>query len=312
MSLRARDAPVTSRTSFAHASRLPLSPAQRELLRKLWADKFALGALVILLVVVVAAIAAPVIAPYDPTGQDLGRRLRPPAFDARGDVAYPLGTDYLGRDMLSRIIFAARISLFVGVVTVAIVASVGTLVGLLSGLLRGKVEQVLMALTDIVMAFPGILLLLTVAAMLGPSITTIVVALSVRFWTTFARISHGLTLSIRETDYVLAAKVIGCSTPRTLRVHMLPNMLSPILTLTVLEGGRIMLAEASVSFLGLGIQAPLVSWGLMMAEGRNYLSSAWWTVTVPGLALFLTVLSMISVQSFLRVATDPLQQRRSG
>lgn len=288
-----------------------VSRARRDLLWKLWEDKFTSLASLILLVVVFFAIAAPVVVPFDPTEQNLAHRLTPPLWERAGSLTHPLGTDYLGRDLLSRIIAAARISLFIGVITVAITAVIGTTLGLVAGFLRGKVDELVMLLTDVIMGFPGILLLLAVAAMMGPSLSTIVVALSVRFWTTFARVGRGLTLSIRESDYVTAARVVGCSNPRIVLVHVLPNMLSPILTLTILECGRIMLAEAGVSFLGFGIQSPLLSWGLMMAEGRNYLSSAWWTVTFPGLALFITILAMIAVQSFLRVATDPLQQPRA-
>lgn len=279
-----------------------------ELLRKLWADKFATAALAVLLVMAVAAIGGPLVAPHSFLDQDLTRRLTPPLWDRGGDPAFPLGTDFLGRDLLSRIIVATRLSLFIGVVTALIVSVGGTTLGLIAGFFRGKVDQVVMGLTDVIMGFPGILLLLAVVAMRGPSLETIILALSIRFWTAFARIGRSLTLSIRETDYVSAARVMGCSDARIIRIHVLPNMLSPILVLAVLEGGRIMLAEAGVSFLGFGIQSPLISWGLMMAEGKNYLAAAWWTVTFPGLALFLTILSMITLQSFLRIATDPLHR----
>jgi len=282
------------------------------LLRQLRKDKFSAAAALALAVLALAAITGDLLAPHDPNALDVAHRLVPPIWNSGGDIAFPLGTDFLGRDLLSRIISGARISLFVGVITAVIVAIIGTTLGVSAGFFRGRVDQVVMGLTDIIMAFPAILLLLGIVAMTGRSLTTIILALSVRFWTSFARLGRSMTLSIAESDYVTAAQAIGSSRWRIIRLHILPNILSPILVLAALEAGRIMLSEAAISFLGYGIQAPLTSWGLMMADGKNYLSSAWWTVTFPGFALFLTILALITLQNFLRVATDPLHRPRAN
>lgn len=296
----------------AHATRSSFLVGFRGLVRQLWNDKFSAAALVVLLMVAVATIAGPVLVPHDPAALNVSRRLIPPFWSPGGDLAYPLGTDFLGRDLLSRIISGARVSVLVGVATTAIVVVTGTVLGVIAGYYGGRIDQLVMGLTDVIMAFPGILLLLGIVAMTGHSLETIIMALSIRFWTPFARLSRSMTLSIGQSDYVIAAQAIGNSRARIIRLHVLPNILSPILVLAALECGRIMLSEAAISFLGYGIQSPLTSWGLMMADGKNYLSSAWWTVTFPGFALFLTILALITIQNFLRVATDPLHRPKAS
>lgn len=293
-------------------SKLELWPGRHSLLTMLWRDKYALLAGIVLLVVVVAAVGAPVLAPHDPTAQNLLRRLTPPAWDQGGDWTYPLGTDHLGRDVLSRIITSSRISLLVGLAVVLISMAVGVTLGLVGGFFRGRVDEVVQAILDVIMAFPGILLVMAIAAMMGAGLSTVIVALSVRSWTTFARISRGLTMSVREMEYVDAARAMGCTNSRCIFVHVLPNVVSPVITVATLEAGQIILAESAISFLGLGIAPPLSSWGLMVSEGRNYLRSAWWVATLPGLALFITILAMNVLSSFMRLATDPLQRGAMG
>ncbi|MBI4199788.1 MAG: ABC transporter permease [Chloroflexi bacterium] len=282
----------------------------RRLGRLLLRDKVALLALLILLAVVVIAIFAPAVAPDEPDRQDLDQRLLPPAWTTAGTAQHLLGTDALGRDNLSRVIFASRVSLAVGGSVIGITLVIGTTLGLLSGYFRGKLDDLVMAITDSIMAFPGLLMILAVAALMGPGLTTIIAALSVRFWTTYARVTRGLVMSIREEEYITAARALGGSELRSVWVHVIPNILSPLMALIPLELGRVMLAEASVSFLGLGVQSPMTSWGMLVAEGRDYISRAWWLITFAGLALFMTILASNMLGSWLRLSTDPMHRRR--
>lgn len=261
-----------------------------------------------LVLVVVAAIFAPMIAPYDPNAIDIINRLTPPAWAHGGSSAHLLGTDELGRDILSRIIFGARTSMTVGVVVVAIGMVTGTTSGLLATFRGGWVDTALMRIVDIQFSFPSLLIAMALVFVLGAGEKTIIIALSLDAWLPYARLGRSLVLSVRNTTYIDAAKTVGCSNRRLVWRHVLPNVLSPIVTLAVLEFARIVLAESTLSFLGLGIQPPLVSWGLMLNTGEDYLTVAWWLITFPGLALMLTVLSANVVASWLRVAADPLQK----
>lgn len=280
--------------------------------RLLVRDKVALAAALFLVAVVVMALLAPVLAPFDPAEQHLRDVLQPPIWHERGKAEYLLGTDGLGRDNLSRIIYAARVSLLVALSVVAITLVVGTLIGLMTGVLRGRVDQTFMAVTDAVMAFPGLLMIMAVVAVLGGGLTTIIIALSLRFWTTYARVVRGMVISLRETDFVLAGQVLGGTQWHAMRTHMLPNILSPLAALIPLELGRTMLAEASVSFLGFGVQPPTTSWGLLVGGARNYIAAAPWLIVYPGLALFLTILSANVFGSWLRLAADPIHRGRMG
>ena len=290
----------------------PLSSAGPPLYRLIVHDKVALAAVLFLLAIVVMALLAPVLAPFDPTDQHLRDVLRPPAWQERGSPQYLLGTDGLGRDNLSRIIYASRVSLLVALAVVAITLVIGTLIGLMAGVLRGRVDQGFMAVTDAVMAFPGLLMIIAVVAVLGGGLTTIIIALSLRFWTTYARVVRGMVISLRESDFVLAAQVLGGSQWHAMRTHMLPNIISPLAALIPLELGRTMLAEASVSFLGFGVQPPITSWGLLVGGARNYIAAAPWLIVYPGLALFLTIMSANVFGSWLRLASDPIHRGRMG
>jgi len=273
-------------------------------------DRVALLGVLIVLTIVFAAGAAPLIAPHDPTRQNLARRLTPPAWVAGGNSKYLLGTDQLGRDILSRIIYGGRVSLTVGLSVVAIAGSFGILIGLISGYFGGRTDDILMRLTDIQTAFPGLLLALTIITMIGPSVRNIIIVLSINGWMVYARITRGIMLSLREMPFIEAARVIGCRHRRIIFHHALPNLLSPLLTLGTLELARIILAEASLSFLGLGVQPPAASWGLMIADGHQYITRGWWLVTFPGLAIAITVFGINLVASWLRTYADPTQRYR--
>ena len=288
----------------------PSPQSTRSLPRLLARDTMALAAAVCLVLVVLMAIFAPAIAPYEPAEQHLTSVLQPPAWQEGGSSEFLLGTDQLGRDNLSRIIFASRVSLLVALAVVAITLVIGTLVGLVTGVVGGRVDSVMMAVTDAMMAFPGLLMIMGVAAVLGGGVGTIIVALSVRYWTTYARVVRGIVISLKEMDFLRAARVVGGTSGHAMRTHMLPNLFSPLAALIPLELGRTMLAEASVSFLGFGVQPPTTSWGLLVANGRDFVSSAPWLVIYPGLVLFITIVSANMFGSWLRLAIDPFQRGR--
>lgn len=275
-------------------------------------DRVALLGLLALALVIALAVLAPLVAPYDPARQDILRRLKPPLWMAGAAPGHLLGTDPLGRDVLSRIIFGARASLVVGFAVVFVAGSVGTVIGMISGYYGGTVDEAIMRLTDIQTAFPGLLLALTILTVVGPSVTTIVIALSINGWMVYARMVRGQVLSLREQPFVEAAISVGCRPRRVIFGHVLPHLASPLLTLSTLELARIILAEAILSFLGMGVQPPDTSWGLLISDGHDYLDTAWWVSTFPGVAISLTVLSANVVASWLRTAADPAQRVRQG
>lgn len=276
----------------------------------LWADKAAMLGAVFLLLLTFTAIFADWIAPYDPAAQNIIARLRPPAWLDRGSWDHFLGTDHLGRDVLSRLIFGTRISIMVGIATVALAGSVGVLVGLTAGYFGGRVDAFLVAVIDTVVAFPGLLLALLILAVIGPSATTVVAVLALNGWMVYARVTRGIVLSMRSTPYIEAAETIGCKPGRVILRHILPNLSAPLLTLGTLEFARIVLAEAALSFLGLGIQPPASSWGLDVATGKEYMFRAWWLVTFPGLAIALTVLAVNLLATWFRVTSDPVEREK--
>ncbi len=277
---------------------------------KLMQDKVALAAAIYLLILVVSAVFAPYIAPHDPTEQDLAHRLWPPAWAERGSSDHLLGTDQLGRDILSRIIYGSRISLVVGVCVVAVAGGVGTIVGLVAGYYGGRLDNVLMRLVDLQTAFPGLLVALAIITMIGPSVRNIIIVLSINGWMVYARMIRGTSMGMRSSLFVDAARCLGAGNRRIIFLHMLPNLASPLITLATLELARIILAEAVLSFLGMGIQPPASSWGLMINEGHAYITVAWWLVTFPGIAIALTVLSVNLVATWLRAISDPMQRQK--
>ena len=280
----------------------------RKLLGALSRDRVALLGLILVVGVVAMAIFAPLLAPHDPTEVNISQRLLPGIWDSEGSASYLLGTDQLGRDILSRIIYGSRVSLVIGLAVVLAAGTFGILIGLISGFYGGRVDEVLMRITDIQTAFPGLLLALTIITMIGPSVQNLIIVLALNGWMVYARITRGIMLSMRELPYMDAARVIGCRNRRIIFLHALPNLMSPLLTLSTLELARIILAEATLSFLGLGVQPPDASWGLMIADGHDYITRAWWLVTVPGIAIALTVFGVNLVASWLRVYSDPTQR----
>lgn len=267
--------------------------------------KTAVIGLVILVGLIATAVFAPVLAPYDPEDQDLRNRLKPPGTsDADGKV-HILGTDHLGRDVLSRSIYGARLSLSVGVSAVLIGGTIGLVVGLMSGYSDGPVDAILMRAVDVQLAFPFMLLALTIVAILGPSIFNVVLVLAVTSWTAYAKVVRSSVLSVKKQIYVEAAQAIGASRWRIVFLHILPNILSPFIVVATFQVSRLIITESSLSFLGLGVPTDIATWGGMLSDGREYLTDAWWIAVFPGLMLLLASLSINFVGDGLRDAMDP-------
>ena len=267
--------------------------------RALRDPSFVIG-LVIVVGVVTAALFAPSIAPFDPTSATLRSRLAPPFSDPNW-----LGADAIGRDILSRIIFGARISLTVGVVSVAIAVAIGTIVGLLAGYFGGLLDSVLMRIADIQLSFPFILLAITVIAVVGPGLWKVIMVMAFTQWVQYARIVRGQALSLREKEYVQAAHSLGATHGRIMFRHILLNALTPVIVLATLGVANNILLEAGLTFLGLGVDPTIPSWGGMLADGRNYIERAWWVATFPGLAITVTVLGFNLLGDWLRDRLDP-------
>jgi peptide/nickel transport system permease protein len=256
---------------------------------------------------VLAAVFAPLLAPYDPNSQNLLGRMRPPGTVSRS-FHYLLGSDELGRDLLSRLIYGARVSLFVAIASVIMSGVVGVLLGMLAGYLRGWVELIVMRLVDVFLSIPAILLAIITVAVLGTGLVNVIVVLALTRWPRYARIAYGQTLSVANMPYVRLAAFMGASTPRVLLRHILPNIIGAVTVVATLEFGLMVLFEAGLSFLGLGVQPPTASWGAMLSSGRNYLATAWWIATFPGLCLFLLILAVNLIGDDLRDRFDPRSQ----
>ena len=276
--------------------------------RGLLRDRVTLSALVFVALVITAAVGAGVFSPHDPYVQSLLLRNEGPMTPADQGIAHILGTDALGRDQLSRLIYGSRISLTVGLASVLVSGILGTLLGLFAGYYRGRVDDLIMRVVDVQMGFPSLLLALVILYGVGSGFINVVLVLAVTRWTVYARVTRSLTLSLRESAFVDAARAIGCTNRRIIFMHVLPNLLSPLLVLATMEIATVILTEASLDFLGLGIQPPESSWGLMLAQGRQYITTAWWLVTFPGLAILLTTLSFNLLATWLRAVTDPVQR----
>jgi peptide/nickel transport system permease protein len=273
------------------------------MIRQLRKDKAAMLGLVLVVLIVAAALLAPVIAPYDPL--DISHeRFQPPGRD------FLFGTDELGRDLLSRIIYGARISLRVGLISVGIAAAIGVQLGLVSGYFGEAVDNVISRAMDILLAFPSILLAIIIVAILGPGLDNAMIAIGLASIPTYARLVRGSTLCEREKDYVLAARAIGVRSGRLLFRHILPNIVAPVIVFGTLGVATAILAAAGLSFIGLGAQPPTPEWGAMLSQGRNYLRTEWWVPTFPGLAIVITVLGINLLGDGLRDALDP--QLRNG
>jgi peptide/nickel transport system permease protein len=296
----------------AAAFHRPATPDSRMklLLIELWRDKAGFIGIIMIAALILTASAAPLIAPYSPSAQDLRMRLAPPAWEPNGSWRHVLGTDHLGRDLLSRVIHGSRVSLTVGVAVVLLAGSFGVMLGLIAGYRGGRTDSFIMRWIDTQVAFPGLLIALIILAVIGPSMLTVILVLSLNGWMVYGRLTRGAVLSVRQTAYVEAAEMVGCSAPRVVFRHILPNLTSPLLTLAILEFARIVLAEAALSFLGMGIQPPATSWGLDVATGKNYMFRAWWLVTFPGIAISLTVLAINLLASWMRLISDPQEREK--
>jgi peptide/nickel transport system permease protein len=281
----------------------PAAPAPRlAWLRYVARDQKALAGLIVLVVLTAAAILAPVIAPYDPNEM---------AFDMIGapSWAHPLGTDDLGRDLLSRLIYGARISLFVGVSTVAIAFVLGVFLGVAAGYFGGFIDTVAMRYIDLQWAFPNLLIAVYLVAVFGTGLSNVIVAISLAFIDDFARIARGMVLSIKEEQYVAAARTVGCSDWRIMWRHILPNATAPLIVQATVSVSYAILAEATLSFLGLGVEASTPTWGLILADARSFISRAWWLGVFPGLFIMITVLSINFLGDALRDLLDVRETR---
>jgi peptide/nickel transport system permease protein len=252
-----------------------------------------------------AAVLAPLVAPYRPTEQNLDDSLLPPFSTQAGGRMHVLGTDDFGRDVLSRLIYGARVSLLVGFSSVLVQLGVGGLLGLTAGYYRGRADRVIMRIADIQLAIPFLVLALAVVAVLGPSLQNVILVLGVTGWVSYGRVIRGQVLAVREQQFVEAARAVGAPDLRILRTHIVPNVANSVIVIASLEVARMIIAEASLSFLGLGVQPPTPTWGGMVAQGRNFITIAWWIATFPGLAIFLTVLGVNLFGDWLRDLFDP-------
>jgi peptide/nickel transport system permease protein len=275
-------------------------------------DLPALAGLGVIAAAVVVAAFAPALAPSDPVKNRLLDRLTPPMWAQGGSSRHPLGTDTLGRDVLSRLLHGARISLIVGLAAVLVAGVVGVGLGLVAGYRGGWADDLLMRLGDIQLAFPVLLLGVVVIAVLGASLTNMILVLGASGWVTYARIARGETLSLKERDFVAAARALGAPARHVVARHLLPNVLPPLLVVTTFSVARTIIAEASLSFLGLGLPPPTPSWGAMLDEGRNYITTGWWLALFPGLAILLLVLAINLCGDWLRDALDPRIEKGIG
>lgn len=254
---------------------------------------------------VMFAVFAPLLAPYDPTRIALPQKLMPPFFMEGGSAAYLLGTDALGRDVLSRLIWGARVSLTISAAVVLLSSTVGLMLGLAAGYIGGGTDSFLMRFADGSLAFPGLLIALLFAISLGPGVSTVILALSVLGWASYARIIRGEVLHLRKLDFIAQARVIGCSPARIMATHLFPNVVNAWVVMITLQIGLVVLAEATLGFLGAGVPPPTPSWGSLVADGRNFIDTAWWISFFPGLAIGLLVLSWNYLGDWLRDTLDP-------
>lgn len=293
--------------SIAQAAETPLDDVRtlesaglqqrRRLINTLLRDKKALLGLLILTVIIFGAIFAPFVTPYDPNAHDF-------AFLEAPSGTHILGTDDLGRDLFTRIIYGARISLFVGLVTVVTSMVIGVLLGLLAGYYGGWIDNLIMRYIDLQWAFPNFIIAVYLVAVFGTGLSNVIVAVTLAFLDDFARIARGMALTIRELEYVVAARALGASDKRILWSHILPNAVAPVIVLATISVSYAILAEAGLSFLGLGVKPSTPTWGLILSDARSFFSRAWWLAVFPGLAIMLTVLSINFLGDALRDALD--------
>jgi peptide/nickel transport system permease protein len=286
------------------ASAPPLA-GRSPLLRRLRRLRFGVAAAVILLLIVLSAIFAPLIAPHDPLAVDIRHRLGPPAWMAGGTPEHLLGTDQIGRDLLSRVIYGGRISLVVGVSAVLLSATIGILAGLAAGYFGGSIDWIIMTIVNIILVFPFVLLALAVIAVLGPSLPNMIAVLGVAGWPIYARVIRAETMAIREREFITAGRALGMSHRRLIFRQILPNLVSASVVLATLQVAQVIVLESFLSFLGLGVQPPIPAWGNMLGEGRVYMLNSWWIAAFPGAAIFVTTLVINLIGNALRDWLDP-------
>lgn len=281
-----KEAPSQARQTWRSVSRVLRNP-------------LSLTGLFVILGLILTALVAPWVAPYDPLKTNISKRLEPPSTE------HPFGTDQLGRDVLSRVLYGARISLRIALLTALIATSIGAPLGIVSGYFGGWVDNLLMRLTDMFMAFPRLILAMAIAAALKPTLENVVLAISLAAWPAYARLARSVTLAIREETYIEAARALGASHTRILRRHILPGVISPVTIQVSLDMGGIILTAAGLGFIGFGAQPPTPEWGLMIAEGRNYIPNQWWLSLFPGLAISIVVLGFNLLGDGIRDLLDP-------
>ena len=294
-------------------SAAPLSTPRAEAVESPWSaswrrfrrNGFAMTATAFVLLFVLMAVFAPWLAPQDPNETDLLRRLQPPVWMDGGEWAFPLGCDALGRDLLSRIIFGSRISIFIGAAVIVIATGIGIVAGLVSGYFRGWVDTLISRVVDILLAFPYLLFAIGLMATMGPGLQNIILALAYKEWVIPCRLVRGETLALREVEYVEAARAAGASSRHIMLREILPNILSPVIVVSTIRMAHVIILEASLSFLGIGVQPPTASWGSLIADGRSFIWDAWWISTFSGLAILALVLSINVASQGLRDAFDP-------
>jgi len=293
--------------AMAIPQRVPWYMAPLRLLRAIFQVRQFPGVAMAILVflLVIPGIFAEWIAPHDPIKGSLALRLKPPMWEKGGSITYPLGTDKVGRDVLSRIIYGARVSLRVSIEGILVSGFIGTALGLISGYFGGRVDALIMRLVDISISLPIILVALVFVAALGPSFATVIAVITILLWARYARQVRGETLSIKERDFIARARVAGASHFRIMFRYLLPNVVNTLIVLATLQVGFVIIFESSLSFLGAGIPRPTPAWGLMVADGRELIVTAWWISMFPGIAIMLTVLSFNLVGDWLRDHLDP-------
>jgi peptide/nickel transport system permease protein len=279
------------------------------LMKRLRLQPLAAFGVVFLAAFLVMAILAPHLAPYDPAFPDLRARLAPPVWIEGGTKAHLLGTDHLGRDMLSRLIYGSRIALLVGFFGVLCALVIGVAIGLVSGYVGGKLDALLMGIVNSLLAIPNTLLYLTVLAVFGQSLFLLIVIIGCINWTTFARVVRGEVLTIKTREFIDAARTIGQRPTVTLLRHVLPNVMGPIIVIATMNVAKLIILEASLSFLGFGVQPPTVTWGRMLSDGRGYVATAWWLAAFPGMMITIVTLSLIFIGDWLRDRFDPRSEQ---
>jgi dipeptide transport system permease protein len=296
--------------AVAQTAAVPVLTPRREVWLSLRGNKGAMAALILILLLILCAVFAPLIAPQDPSAQDaINRVLQPPAWDEGGSWAFPLGTDGLGRDVLSRIIYGARYSLMIGLIVVTLSLAVGVLLGLAAGFYRGSVDTLIMRLMDIILALPSLLLAIVIVVLLGAGLRNAMIAVAITNIPHYARLTRAAVLNELTKDYVVASRVSGAGTLRLMFKTVLPNCVAPLIVQSTLGISSAVLDAAALGFLNLGAQPPTPEWGTMLADARQYIERAYWTVTFPGLAILVTVLAFNLLGDGLRDALDPKLKR---